>query len=174
VDAAVARGLRPAGEVELVQDFVHDARDGLGVGERRAGLRVDIDAELVRVIHVRAPRRPGMEVDRAETRGPGHVRDLGHAELVRVPAGRKSDPRDLDPVGPLLGHPLLVDGLALGAAGMALELRRTLVQRAHDSLADGDVVLDVVELRLAALGEVDLVGVRHLDGATADFQLDEG
>ena len=125
------------------------------------------------MIDVRAPRRPRVEVDRAQVRGPGHVRDLGHAELVGVAAGREGDARDLDPVGPLLGHALLVDRLALRAAGMALQLRGPLVERAHDPLADGDVVLDVVELRLAALGEVDLVGVRHLDGAAADLQLDE-
>ena len=40
-------------------------------------------------------------------------------------------------------------------------------------VADGEVVLDEVELRLPARAEEDLVGVRHLDGARPDLELDE-
>ena len=76
--------------------------------------------------------------------------------------------------GRLLGHALLVDRLALGAARVPLQLRRPLVERAHDPVADREVVLDEVELRLLPLAEVDLVGIRHLDGALPDLELDEG
>ena len=61
----------------------------------------------------------------------------------------------------------------IGAVGVPLELRRTLVQRTHDSVADREVVLDEVELRLLPRAEVDLVGIRHLDGAPPDLELDE-
>ena len=71
-----------------------------------------------------------------EVRGPGDLRELGDAQLVRVAARRERDARDLDPVGAVLGHALLVDRLALGPAGMALQLRRPLVQRADDPVAD--------------------------------------
>src|SRR5206468_8833534 len=102
------------------------------------------------------------------------VRNLGHAELVGVSAGRERHPRSLDPLGTLLGHALLPDHLAADARGLALELARALVERAHDAVADRDEVPDEVELRLAARGEVDLVRARDLDRAAADLQLDEG
>jgi hypothetical protein len=56
---------------------------------------------------------------------------------------------------------------------VALELRRALVERADDAVAHREVVAHVVELRLPAGGEEDLVRVRHLDDPGADLQLDE-
>ena len=145
----------------------------LRVLERRAGLRVDVDAQLVGVVDVGAPRRPRVEVDRCQIGRPRDLRDLGHAELVRVPAGRERDARGLDPLGTLLRHALLVDRLALGAVGMPLQLCRPLVQRADDPLGHGDVVLDVVELGRLQLPVEDLVRIGHLDRPAADLQLHE-
>ena len=139
----------------------------------RPGLRVDVDPELVRLVDVGSPRRPGVEVDDREVGRPGDLRDLGHAELVGVAAGRERDTRGLDPLGPLLGHTLLVDHLALDAVGEAAQLRRPLVERAHDPVADREVVLDEVALRLLPGRKEHLVRVRHLDGAAADLELDE-
>ena len=115
----------------------------------------------------------GMEVDDREVRRPGDLRDLGDAELVGVPAGREGDARRLDPLGPLLGHALLVDHLALDAVRKPAQLRRPLVERAHDSLADREVVLDEVELRLLPRRKEHLLRVRHLDDPLAHLELDE-
>ena len=90
VDAAVAGGLRPAGPPHLGERLPHDGGDRLAVLEVGARLRVDVDAQLVGLVDVGAPRRPGVEVDDREVRRPGHLRDLRHAELVRVPAGRET------------------------------------------------------------------------------------
>src|SRR5207302_3568087 len=79
----------------------------------------------------------------------------------------------LDPFGPLLGNAFLPDHLAADALRLALELARPLVQRAHDPVPDGDEVVHEVELGLAARREVDLVRVRHLDGAAPELELDE-
>jgi hypothetical protein len=51
---------------------------------------------------------------------------------------------------------------------------RPLVERVDDALADGEVVLDQVELGGARLGEVDAVGVAHPDDAVVDLDLDAG
>ena len=90
-----------------------------------------------------------------------------------MPAGRERDARGLDPVGAPLRDALLPDHLAADALRLPLQLARPLVQRAHDPVADRDEVADEVELRLAAGREVDLVGVRDLDGAAPDLELDE-
>ena len=99
-----------------------------------------------------------MEVDHGEVRRPDDLRELGHAELVGMPAGRERDARRLDPLGALLGNALLVDLLALDPVGEAPELRRPLAQRADDPLADGEVVVDEVALRVPRVGEEHLVG----------------
>ena len=91
-----------------------------------------------------------------------------------MPAGRKRDASGLDPLRPFLGHSLLVDHLALDPVRKAAQLRRPLVERAHDPLPDREVVLDQVSLRLLPRRKEHLVGVRHLDGAAADVELDEG
>ena len=174
VDAAIAGGLRPADPAHLREHLAHERRDDLRVGEVRARLRVDVDPQLVGTVDVRSARRPRMEVDDGEIRRPRHLRELRDAELVRVPAGGEGDARDLDPVRPLLGHPLLVDHLALDAVRKAAELRRPLAQRPHDPLADREVVADEIELRLAAGRKEHLVGVRHLDDPLPHLELDEG
>src|SRR5262249_44117008 len=88
-------------------------------------------------------------------------------------AGRERDSCGLDPLGPLFGHALLVDRLARHAGGKAAELCGALEERSHDALADRDVVLGEVALRLARLREENLVRIRELDGALADLELDE-
>ncbi len=125
------------------------------------------------MLGVAASRRPRVEVDDGEVRRPDHLRELGDAELVRVPPGREGHPGGLDPFGPLLGNALLVDRLAGDAVGEAAKLRRALVQRAHDPLADRDVVLREVALRLPRLREEHLVGVRQLDEPLPHLELDE-
>ena len=126
-------------------------------------LRIDIDAELVRVLDVSPPRRPGVKVDGCEIRGPRDLCELGDAELVGSATGRERHGRGLDPLGSVFRHALLVDRLPLGAVRVPLELRRPLVEHAHNAVANREVVLDEVELRLAARAEEDLVRVRHLD-----------
>jgi hypothetical protein len=81
--------------------------------------------------------------------------------------------RDLDPVGALLGHALLVDLLALDAVREAPELGRAVAQCADDAVPDGDVVVGEVTLRVPRLGKEHLVRVRDLDDPLADLELDE-
>ena len=173
VDAAVARRLRPAGVADLGERLADDRGHGLAVGEVGSRLRVDVDPQLVRMLGVGAPRGPGVEVDHGEVRGPGDLRELGDAELVGMAARRERDARRLDPLGALLGHALLVDLLALDPVREAAELRRPLAQRADDALADREVVVDEVALRVTRCREQHLVGVRDLDEALPDLDLDE-
>ena len=115
-----------------------------------------------------------MEVDDREVRGPHDLRELGHAELVRMPPGRECDACRLDPLGMMLGNALLVDDLAPHSVRKPAELRRPLVERTHDPFANRDVVLGEVELRLLRLREEHLVRVRQLDDPLSHLELDEG
>ncbi len=59
-----------------------------GVGEVGAGLRVEVDAQLVRGVDVRAPDRPGVEVEGAEVRRPGSTAgSVGHSTSAGRPLG---------------------------------------------------------------------------------------
>src|SRR5262249_36185151 len=55
VNAAVAARLRPADVADLVEHLVHDRGDALRFGEAGAGLRVDVDAQLVRTLRIAPP-----------------------------------------------------------------------------------------------------------------------
>src|SRR5215218_3577435 len=96
VDAAAARGLREAGIAQLGEQLARHAGDSDGVVEIGAGLRGEIEAQLVGVVHVLAAYRPWVEGDRAHLCRPADDGDLGRADLVRVTAGRELDPRGLD------------------------------------------------------------------------------
>ncbi len=115
-----------------------------------------------------------MEVDHGEVRTPDHLRELGDAELVGVAAGGERHARDLDPVRSLLRDALLVDLLARDPVREASQLGRALAERADDPVADGEVVVDEVALRVPCVREQHLVGVRDLDRPAADLELDEG
>ena len=82
------RRLGEAGHAELVEQLAGDAGDPHGVGEGRARLRVEVDAQLVGVVDVGAAHRPGVEGQRAHVRAPHGHRDLGRADLVGG-AGRR-------------------------------------------------------------------------------------
>ena len=114
------------------------------------------------------------EVDHREVRGPGDLGDLGHAELVGMPPGGKGDAGRLDPLRALLGHALLVDLLPVDPVGKTAHLRRPVVERADDAVANRQVVVDEVALRVARRGKQHLVGVRDLDDTLPDLELDEG
>ncbi len=158
VDASAARGLREAGVAELVQQRARLGGDAHGVGEVRARLRVEVDAQLVRMVDVVAANRPRVKRDRAHLRRPADDGHLGGADLVRVAARRELDPRRLHVVRSSAWDALLEEGVAAAllarreddagvhALGPALERRRPPRERAHDAVPDGEVVPDDVEL----------------------------
>ena len=97
-----------------------------------------------------------------------------HSSSACRPLG-KVHPRRLDPLGPAVGHPLLVDRLArrrrretAATCTAARNSARTMPG------ATAEVVVDQVELGLTAGREVHLVGVRDADRAPLDVQLDRG
>ena len=71
--------------------------------------------------------------------------------------------------GRLVGCPLLVERLALGAVDEALQDDRAIADAGQRSRRDGEVVADEVELaELCLAREIRLVGVGDADLATID------
>ena len=61
--------------------------------------------------------------------------------------------------GPVLRRPLLEEGLVVDAVDEALERHRPAADAGQRAVGDGQEVAHEVELRVAGLREVDLVGV---------------
>ena len=159
VDAAASRGLGKAGVAEIVQEHARLRGDPHRVREVGSRLGIEVQAQLVRMVYVVAANRPGMERDRAHLRTPTDDRHLGGADLVGVAARRELDARGLHVVRSPSRDALLEEGVAAALlprredeAGMhalrpPLERRRAPLERAHDAVPHGEVVLDDVELR---------------------------
>jgi len=111
VRAARSAGLRPADEVDLVEHLLGDARDLDDLRPRHAGHRIEIDAELVRTIHVLAAHRVRVEIDAAEVDDVDERRAVVDADLVGVATGRKSKRRDVEPRRALVRSALLIERL---------------------------------------------------------------
>ena len=150
VHAAVAGGLGEADQPQLLQQLARRARDTDGVRERRTGLGVEVDAQLVGAVDVGTAYGPGVEGDRAHLGAPDGDRDLGGADLLGGAAGGEGDLGGLEIGRRPLGDPLLVERVRLlaGAAGRegdageharrpSLERGRTISERAHQPLTDG-------------------------------------
>src|SRR5690606_14927486 len=108
VDAPVPGRLGEAAPAELGEVLPCDGGDLDGVGEVGPGLRVEVDAQLVRVVDVVAADRPRVEGDGAEVRRPGDGGELGGAQLVGGAAAREGDLDGLDPVRHALGRDALL------------------------------------------------------------------
>ena len=159
VDAAPAGGLREAGISELVQQLTGLGRHPDRVREVRAGLGVEVEPQLVGVVHVCPSHRPRVEGDRAHLRRPPHDGDLRRADLVGESPGRELDVRGLDVGGRAARNALLEERVAAALltggqddAGVhalrpALESRGPFTEGAHDPRGDREVVLDHLELR---------------------------
>ena len=166
VDPPPARGLGPPHEARLVEHLVQHGRDGDGVGEVGARLRVEVDAQLVGPVGVGAAHRPGVEVEGAHVGRPQQDGGLGGAERVGRAAAGERDPRRLRVGRRALGQALGVERLAGHAVRVALEVRRAFAQHAQQRVDDRAVVLHDLALRDPGLREVHLVraGQPHFAG----------
>ena len=163
VDPLRARRLRVAAEPVLGEHVADDHRRAPHRVPRHPVAGVEVDAQLVRRVEVRAPRGPRVEVDHAEVDGPDEVRLVVRHQLLRGPAGRERDRRRLQPVGHLLRHPLLPDRLLHDPVDEALHHRRALAQVHERRVRDRHVELGEVQLRPAGPREVDLRRVGEPD-----------
>ena len=164
------------------------AGDPHRVGEVGARLRVEVDAQLVRVVDVVATHRPGVEGDGAEvartTRRPP-ARSAHTSSAVR-PLGKAMCAVSTQSGAPLR-HPLLVERVARGSARVA-SLTPSMHARPASAPASSagraaragcrrrppGSSSTRSSLRDPGVREVQLVGVGDLDGPLPDLDLHEG
>ena len=133
-----------------------------------AGHRVEVDPQLVGMVEVVGADRVRVQVDAAEVGDPGQPGDLVEDDLVGRAPGRERQLGGPDPVRSIVRGPLLEERLTGRAVDEALERHRPAGDAAQRALADREVVLHEIQLRVAGLGEVDLRRVRDRDLAVTD------
>jgi hypothetical protein len=164
VQPAVARRLGEADDAELVQQRLELHGRRARLGEARAGLRVEVQAQLVGVVGIVGAVGPDVEAQAGQVDRPGDVRDVGRHERSRRRAVDRLDRRRLQPLRRVVRYALLEERGAAGALREALHEHRPAAHRAHERLGRRGVVAHEVELGLAALGEEHLgrAGDPHL------------
>ena len=138
------------------------------------GRRVEVDAQLVGVLGVVGEVRPHVEAEAAEVHGPQRrARGRPTTSASRRRAVRRADDRASPATsGALSGTRFWKNDLPAAPSGKRCINAGRPPIAAHQRLGDREVVVDEVELRLAALGEEHLVGVGDRD-APSTVDLDE-
>ena len=136
VQAARAGGLRPAGEPEVGQRLVDDARDLPDLRPLDARHRVEVDAQLVGMLEVVGAHRVRVQLEAGEVGHPGEVGRMARHDLVGAAAGREADRGDLEPLGPLGRRALLEEELAADAVRVADQHARAPAGAAQRAFGD--------------------------------------
>jgi hypothetical protein len=105
------------------------------------------------VIEVLGPDRVGVEVDAAEVDDPGETRRLIEDDLVGRAPRREGQLGGPDPVGRVVGGPLLEERLLRDPVDEPLEGHRPAAGTAERPVRHGEVVRDEVHLRVAGSGK---------------------
>ena len=108
-------------EAQLVEQSFHADRDPADVVPRHARARIEIDAQLVRMIEVGGAHRVRVQLEAAEVDDPGEAGGVVDDDLLGGPPRRKREGGGAKPAGALLGRSLLVEDLALGAVDEPLQ-----------------------------------------------------
>ena len=151
------RGLREADQAVLLEHLAHAPGDGADLVEVDLGHRVEVDPQLVGMVEVAAPNRPGVPVDHAEVDSPSEVRGVGGDELACVrPLGNGTVAVSASPAR--CRARVLEEEIAVDAVDPALERRRTVAQVPYGRLLALEVVVDEVELRDPRAGKKTFPG----------------
>jgi hypothetical protein len=112
-----------------------------------------------------------VQLETAEVDHPGQLRRVTQDDLVGRAPGRVAQLGRLDPAGPVGRRALLKKRLAVDAVDVALHRHRPAPGPAQRAVGHGQVVAHDVELRVAGLREIDLVGAG--DAHLAPGRLDD-
>ena len=112
VHAARAGRLRPAGQIEVLQDGTGHRGDFLYLLPFDSGHRVEIDAQFVGMLEVFGAHRMRVQLEASKIGEPGERRRVTRYDFLGRAPRRKAQFDHLDPGRPALGRPLLIEVLA--------------------------------------------------------------
>ena len=146
MESAVAGGFDERGEAGFCQHGTEFLCRRDGVVEVRTRLRIQVDPELVRIIGIVGPRRPGVEHHRIHLCGPYCGRRLVDHQLGMRPRAGVRHGYGTDILRGALGRILREEHLAFNVPRVSLEADRTVSVGSDKSLADLNEVVGKVQL----------------------------
>src|SRR5207253_558485 len=139
---------------------------------RRLRLRIEVNAQLIGMVHVSCADWPWIQVDAAEVDDPCQTGCVGTDDLVSGATTGELDRRCLDPGWTRGRRALLVERLALGAIRESLQVHRALGYAAQRGLGDAQVVVHQIELGLPETRKEHLVGIGDGDLDAVELEYD--
>ena len=131
---------------------------------------VEVDAQFVGMLEVLGAYGVRVQLKAGKIGEPGEGRRITRNDLVGRAARREAQFDYLDPGGPALGRPFLIEVIATDAVRVAHEHVGTAAGATQRPFGHRKVIADQVELGVLRLGEQHLVGVRDGNFATGDYE----
>ena len=165
MDATVAGRLDERCEPQRLHELLERERRLDGISEIAPRLRVEVDAQLVRIVVVLGAHGPRMKRHRVHLHAPGEHRGLVEDELLVRPGARVRAHHTARVTRRTLGRVLAEERLVRQPLRVTLQRDRPIAAPAQKRLGHGEHILDEVELRHPVVGIDDAIGTRHPDGA---------
>ena len=134
-------------EPHLLEERLHFESNSADICPADAGIWIQIDAQLIRVVQIEGAYGVRMELDTAQVNDPCEPRRIMHDYLFRSTARRERERHSPQPRRTVGGRTLLIKRLALGAVNKALENDGTVLYSGQRSGRDREVVANDIQLR---------------------------
>ena len=170
VHAARARRFRPADEREVGERGLDDLRDLADLRPRHAGHRIEIHAQLVRVVEILGSYGVRMKFEAGEVRHPREGCGIARNDLFRRASRWKPQRDDVDPRRSRAGRAFLVEELSVDAVRVSDENVGPSTGAAKRAFRDGEVIAHEIDLRVSSLREQDLARIRDRNLASRNRQ----
>ena len=170
MDAARARGFRPANELEIVEGCPHDVSHLAKLIPRNPRNRIEIYPQLVGMVEVVGANRMRVQLETGEVSHPDEGGSVARHHLFCRPTRWKRQRDHLDPWWSRLRRALLKEEIALDAVRIAHEDVGSAARALQRSWRDGDVIARQIELCVAGLRKQHLVRIRDRDPATRNSE----
>ena len=163
MNPALAGCLGIAGELELLEHLVHEESHLAHLWPLYARNRIQVHAQLVRMIEIFGSHGMRMELQACQIGEPRERGSVARYHLVGTAPRREADRDDLDPLRPGFGRPLLIEELVRDAIGIAHEHVGPAARSAQSAGSHREVVLHEVELGVTRLRKEHLarIGYRY-------------
>ena len=139
-------------------------------GPGNAWARIEIDAQLVRMIQIIAAHRVWVEVDAAQVDHPRKLGEIRDDDLVGGAARGKRQLHRLYPIGPLVGSAFLEEELAFRAVHVAFQNDGPVSNPAERSFTDFEIIVNELELAEPCRRKIELGRIRDLHVLSGDGQ----
>ena len=158
--------VEPLPEADVRERRLDHAGHLAHLGPLDPGDRIEVHAQLVRVIEIVDAHGVRVQLEAGEIRHPGESGSVTRHDFLGSAPGGESERHHLDPRWARLRRPLLIEELPFDPVGVTHQHVGAVAGAAQRPLGDGEVIAHQVTLRVLGLREEHLVGIRNRDFPT--------